>query len=79
VDLSVDGGRTWTQARCDPLRNRYDWTRWTAELGLPSDGSFEILARATDADGRRQPLEPENRNPGGYACNAVHRVVVRVG
>jgi len=79
VELSVDGGKTWTPTRCDPPRNRYDWTRWTAELGLPSDGSFEILARATDAEGRRQPLEPENWNPGGYACNAVHRVGITIG
>src|SRR3954453_3015069 len=30
VDLSTDFGATWTGAELKPLRNRYDWTRWTA-------------------------------------------------
>ena len=33
-------------------KNKFDWQRWTATVKLPSDGYFEIWARATDAEGR---------------------------
>ncbi|WP_246179824.1 sulfite oxidase [Microvirga thermotolerans] len=79
VALSLDRGATWTEAALEPLRNRYDWARWSAILAVPGDGDYEIWARATDSAGRSQPLVPENWNPNGYGCNAVHRVAVTVG
>ncbi|MBF9233016.1 sulfite oxidase [Microvirga alba] len=79
VDLSVDGGTTWIAAAMQPPRNRYDWVRWTATLRLPGDGYYEISARATDAQGRAQPVRPTNWNPNGYGCNVMHQVVVTVG
>ncbi|MBM6593857.1 sulfite oxidase [Microvirga pudoricolor] len=79
VEVSRDGGETWTQAALTPLRNRYDWTRWTARITLPGEGAHEIMARATSSQGQSQPLEPENWNPGGYGGNPVHRITVSVG
>jgi sulfite oxidase len=79
VEISADGGATWHAADLAPLRNRYDWTRFTAEIPIAADGPVEIMARATDDRGRVQPLYPENWNPQGYACNAVHRVRITVG
>jgi len=79
VEVSGDGGATWTGAAMTPPRNRYNWVRWNASLALPGSGTHEILARATDARGRAQPLRPENWNPNGYGCNVVHRVAVTVG
>ena len=55
VDLSADFGATWTEAALTPPRNRYDWTRWTGALTLPSDGYYELWVRATDQDGHMQP------------------------
>jgi sulfite oxidase len=79
VEISADAGATWREAGLRPLRNRYDWVRWSGALTVPADGPYEIQARATDRQGRAQPHEPENWNPQGYGCNAVHRVAVRVG
>jgi hypothetical protein len=79
VELSTDGGSTWTPAVLAPPRNRYDWVRWTARLTLPSDGFFEIWARATDGEGRAQPFRPVNWNPQGYGCNAIHPVPITIG
>jgi sulfite oxidase len=79
VDVTCDGGATWNPARLAPARNRYDWVRWTAELAVPSDGFFEISARATDSTGTAQPFRPIGWNPQGYGCNAMHPVAITIG
>ncbi|SCY17630.1 sulfite oxidase [Microvirga guangxiensis] len=79
VDCSIDGGATWMPAQMTPPRNRYDWVRWSASIALPGDGFYEIIARATDSQGRAQPFRAANWNPNGYGCNVVHRVAVTVG
>ena len=79
VDLSVDGGATWTAATLKPPRNRYDWVRWEAAIPLSGDGFYEIFVRATDSQGRAQPFHAANWNPNGYGCNVMHRVPDTVG
>jgi DMSO/TMAO reductase YedYZ molybdopterin-dependent catalytic subunit len=79
VDVTMDGGATWMRAALKPPRNPFDWTRWIAEIELPSDGFYEFHARATDTRGRAQPFCAANWNPNGYGCNVMHRVAIRVG
>ncbi|HYF55262.1 MAG TPA: molybdopterin containing oxidoreductase, partial [Salinarimonas sp.] len=79
VDVSVDFGATWRPAALQPVRNRFDWHRWTAEVPLPSDGYYEIWARATDSEGRMQPHIAGGWNPQGYGANPMHRVAILVG
>ncbi len=45
---------------------------------LPSDGYYEIWARATDSRGVMQPHVAGNWNPQGYGGNPMHRVAVLV-
>ncbi|KFG70707.1 sulfite oxidase [Microvirga sp. BSC39] len=79
VEVTLDAGATWVEAAMIPPRNRYDWTRWQVSLPLPSDGFYEIFARAMDSAGRAQPFRAANWNPNGYGCNVMHRVAVTVG
>jgi hypothetical protein len=79
VDVSVDFGQSWIEAKLQPTRNRYDWNRWTADVALPSDGYYEIWTRATDSNGRMQPHMAANWNPQGYGGNAMHRIAILVG
>jgi sulfite oxidase len=79
VDVSIDFGATWAMAFLAPPRNRHDWRRWTMSVALPSDGYYEIWARATDSANRSQPHIAGNWNPGGYGANPMHRVAVLVG
>jgi sulfite oxidase len=58
---------------------RFDWRRFAFTLADLPPGEIEIIARATDADGRAQPLECASWNPRGYLNNAVHRLRGRVG
>jgi hypothetical protein len=79
VDVSVDYGATWIPASLAAPKNRFDWNRWGASVKLPSDGYYELWARATDARGRMQPHVAGNWNPQGYGGNPMHRVAVLVG
>jgi sulfite oxidase len=73
VDISADGGLNWLRAELAPRIERFAWRRFTADLRLPA-GDVELLARATDAEGRAQPLGQADWNPRGYCNNGVHRV-----
>src|SRR5262249_30780723 len=74
VGISVDGGKSWQPAELGPLPGRFAWRRFTATLaGMPA-GPVEIIAKATDAQGRTQPLDCVPWNPRGYCNNMVHRV-----
>ena len=66
VDLSEDGGSTWYPAQLKDAAPPYGWTRWEATWR----GSTELLARATDSEGNRQPLE-QVWNQLGYCNNAA--------
>jgi DMSO/TMAO reductase YedYZ molybdopterin-dependent catalytic subunit len=79
VDLSIDFGQTWTPVKLAAQKNRFDWNRFTAELAFPSDGYFEIWARATDSTGAMQPLVAPNWNPQGYGGNPINRIAVLIG
>ena len=80
VDVSADGGRSWTQAEIDvPLDGPWAWTLWRAELDLPR-GEHELVVRAWDAAGQTQPERPDDVwNFKGYLSAAWHRVPVSVG
>jgi DMSO/TMAO reductase YedYZ molybdopterin-dependent catalytic subunit len=76
VEVSIDGGHTWGDATVEPPPDPYAWQRWRLRWhAVP--GSYEVWARATDATGLTQPLEPV-WNVGGYEVNPVHRVAVEV-
>jgi sulfite oxidase len=73
VDLSCDGGKSWSRASHAPSPDRFAWHRFETTLTLPA-GPVIILARATDSQGRTQPLESAPWNPRGYCNNRIHRV-----
>ena len=52
VDVSTDFGATWTRAKLEKPKNKYDWQRWTATVKLPSDGYYEIWTRGDRLQGR---------------------------
>jgi len=74
VELSYDGGRTWNEASLAALPDRFAWRRFEATLTDLSPGNIEIMVRATDTQGRTQPLDSAPWNPRGYCNNRVHRI-----
>ena len=75
VEVSADGGRSWTDARLGPTTARWGWREWEWQRGPREAGIHELCCRATDSTGRTQPLEAV-WNLGGYGKNAVQRVRV---
>ena len=72
VEVSFDGGATWHDAALDGRGDPWTWRLWHAEL---EPGAQEVLVRASDDAGGRQPeAMPAVSNPRGYANNAWHRV-----
>lgn len=79
VELSADGGDTWTRATLTGRSQPWAWQLWEARIELPP-GDATIIARAFDAQGHAQPADPGRTwNFKGYMNNAWHRIGVRVG
>ena len=77
VDVSSDGGETWSAAELGPATlGRWAWRSWRFAWSA-EPGEYELCCRARDAAGNEQPLEPA-WNVGGYVNNAVQRVSVSV-
>jgi hypothetical protein len=79
VEVSIDGGASWQPTQLGPLPDTFAWRRFTATLAPPPVGGIEVIARASDAAGRSQPLESVAWNPKGYCNNTVHRVIGWIG
>lgn len=72
VEVSTDGGRTWTDAEFTDPQSAWTWRRWRLRWQVPAaPGSAVLMARATDAKGRTQPA---TRNPD-YGTYVIHHVV----
>jgi sulfite oxidase len=74
VEVSGDGGKSWTSANFVDEARMYAWRQWTAEIGLPV-GKHELVVRATDSRGNSMP-ETAEWNLKGYLYNGWHRVRV---
>jgi len=69
VEVSIDGGRSWLSARLDAEDHGVNaWRPFSldVELGV---GAHELVSRATDTQGERQP-EHRQENERGYGNNS---------
>jgi DMSO/TMAO reductase YedYZ molybdopterin-dependent catalytic subunit len=65
VEVSTDGGKTWAGANLLDKSLQYAWRLWEYSWQVPDKaGPYTLMARATDARGRTQPMErnPDRRN-----------------
>jgi sulfite oxidase len=78
MEYSIDYGATWQLANVEKPSNRLAWQHFSAAVSFPKKGYYEIWARATDTQGRSQPMLLPGWNPKGYLNNACHRIAVKV-
>jgi Sulfite oxidase and related enzymes len=78
VELSTDGGATWTEAKLLGESQPNAWRLWELNWQTPaSPGKQTLIARATDSLGRTQPTQ---RDPdrGTYMINHLLPIEVEV-
>jgi sulfite oxidase len=74
VDVSADGGATWSQAELLEDLGPWAWRHWRLTVDL-APGEHEIVVRAWDSSAATQPEdEAALWNPKGYVNNARPRV-----
>lgn len=74
VELSTDGGETWTSAKFTSPVREYCWVHWMAELPVNAKLA-SVLVRAVGSDDEVQPRETP-WNMKGYQYNGWHKVDV---
>jgi DMSO/TMAO reductase YedYZ molybdopterin-dependent catalytic subunit len=78
MDVSFDFGSTWKKCTLEAPANRLAWQHWQCDIEFPQKGYYEVWARATDENGKMQPMLVPGWNPKGYLNNACHRIAVKV-
>lgn len=78
MSYSIDFGATWQPCQLEKPENRLAWQHWRAHITFPQKGYYEIWAKATDSEGKSQPMLVPGWNPKGYLNNACHRIAVMV-
>ena len=77
VEVSSDGGETWSRATLGPDAGRYSFRQWSFVARPERKGELAFMARATNAIGQGQTAALI-QNPAGYHHNLPHRVGVTV-
>ena len=79
MEYSIDFGATWSDCSIEKPANRLAWQHFSAEIEFPQVGYYEVWAKATDSQGKAQPMLLPGWNPKGYLNNACHRIAVKIG
>lgn len=74
VDVSADGGKSWTPAKLGADLGKYSFREWTLPVTLAS-GAHALRVRATSNGGKAQP-DTASWNPAGYMRNVIETVNV---
>ena len=78
MEYSIDFGGTWNACKIEKPANRLAWQHFSADIQFPKSGYYEVWARATDSEGKSQPMLLPGWNPKGYLNNACHRIAVKI-
>ena len=77
VEVSTDGGATWSDATLMGPQAPYSWTLWEYLWEAESPGEYTVQVRATSSRGRVQPADHDALN-GGYLIHHSRPLSLRV-
>jgi sulfite dehydrogenase len=77
VEVSADGGGSWSAARLGEDLGRFSFRRWHAEWTPSARGEYRLQVRAVTNAGEGQPAQA-NWNRGGYMRNVIEEIGVTV-
>ena len=72
VDLSSDGGATWSPTQLESDEGKYSFRRWETSIS-PTPGDHQILVRCTNSNGEVQPMQTY-WNPSGFMRNVIESI-----
>jgi DMSO/TMAO reductase YedYZ molybdopterin-dependent catalytic subunit len=78
VEVSADGGKSWSAAHLSAEAQRYAWVHWDYDWKAPGPGMHELAVRAHDEAGRGQPAERAGDRADDYEQDSWQRVRVMV-
>jgi DMSO/TMAO reductase YedYZ molybdopterin-dependent catalytic subunit len=76
VEVSVDNGTTWAEAKLDYPGTKLTWALWSYDWRPAAAGDYWLVVRATDGEGMVQELDEER--PFKSGTTGFHRIVVHV-
>ena len=75
VEVSSDGGQTWSVATLGADLGKYSWRTWRSEWTPSAKGTYKLMVRATTTSGEKQRAAQWNRS--GYQRDVIeHQDVV---
>jgi DMSO/TMAO reductase YedYZ molybdopterin-dependent catalytic subunit len=77
VEVSLDCGTRWDSVEFIGPHEPFAWRQWQYVWEASSKGEYLLMSRATDAQGRRQPMQAV-WNSLGYGNNGVREHAVKV-
>ncbi|MGB5132863.1 MAG: molybdopterin-dependent oxidoreductase [Steroidobacteraceae bacterium] len=77
VQVSLDGGSSWREARLGRDLGRYSWRQWRFGFAPAHAGALTLMARARAQDGSIQS-DSLIANPAGYHHNVVQKIEYQV-
>jgi len=75
VDVSFDGGKTWTAAGLGRDEGKYSFRQWQADM-TPVAGNVSVMVCCTNARGLAQPAAA-NWNPSGFMRNPIETTALK--
>ena len=76
VELSVDDGQTWHEAKITYPGTKLSWALWSYDWQPAGVNNYSLVVRATDGNGKLQEWE-EKRSPYSGATG-FHKIAVYV-
>ena len=80
IEISLDGGKSWREAEFIGPNERFAWRQWRYVWEGAANGTYTLMSRAIDSQGRSQPKQAD-WNVLGYGNNGVeeHAISVHIG
>jgi len=75
VEVTTDGGKTWSSARLVAPRTQYAWTPWELPF-TPAAGTYQVAVRAYSGSTVQKDAEADALPEG---ATGYHHFIVNVG
>ncbi len=76
VEVSFDDGQSWRDTKLDYPGSRLTWALWSCDWQPDYTGSFALIVRATDRNGKLQ--EYDEQRPFTSGVTGFHRINVQI-